>query len=707
MSRPLNVALLWHLHQPSYADPSTGQLTLPWVRLHTTRAYFDMAWLLERHPAVRATFNFVPVLVRQIQSYLSGGRDHYFELSRKPARLLTTAERAFMLRHFFSIDAHTCIRPRARYWRLYERAREPHRGVADFSDDDLRDLQVLFNLAWFGFAARIEYPLLAELEAKGRGFEEDEKRKLLDLQIAMLRRVLPLYQRLADRGQIELSTTPYYHPILPLVVDSDAARRCQPKAPLPPRFSWPEDARLHIDRAAEAHQMAFGAPPSGVWPAEGAVSPEAVELFAAAGLRWTATDEAQLWKTVGDGKLDRTWLYRPFRYDRGRGAINIVFRDRTLSDLIGFTYARNPAPAAVADLVGRLVSIAAQTAKNEEPPLVVIALDGENPWEYYAESGRPFLDALYATLAARADLQTVCLGAHLAANPPKRTLTDLHSGSWINGDYGVWIGSAVENQAWKLLGEARAFFAEKAGETPAEALAAAREHLLQAEGSDWFWWYGDHFASQNDEDFDYLFRSHLRRVYALLGGTPPAALDRSLYPNRLPRDDQPPKNLISPRFDTPQSTYFDWNGAGVVDLINPGGSMYQAAAWFRRLRYGFDRERFYLRFEPLADEAPPDLSGLTLEVRVRGPVERIVRLPLDTPGAGEVVGVDGEVLARVVGGFIELGVRFTDLGLGERQQATASAHLMRGPMEIDRFPGHHELLVTVPDDAFEAERWTV
>lgn len=726
MPRPIHLALVWHMHQPSYRDPANGQLALPWVRLHATRAYFDMVWLLEQHPEIRATFNLVPVLVEQLGAYVDGERDRYWALSRKPARLLSTAERAFMLRHFFSVPVATDIRPRARYWRLHQRQRDGQRQPADFSDDDLRDLQVLFNLAWFGFAARAEYPLIDQLEKKGQGFTEDEKRKLLDLQIAVLRRLLPLYRRLLERGQIELTTTPYYHPILPLLVDSDAAARCQPQHPLPPRFAWPADARAQVKSAVAAHRDAFGQAPQGIWPAEGAVSPEVMELFARSGLAWTATDEAQLWKSL-PGQREERDRYRPWRMAVDGGHIDVVFRDRTLSDLIGFTYARNPAAVAVEDLIGRLDAIRARTKKagDDEPLLVTIALDGENPWEHYPESGRPFLEGLYAALSRRDDIVTVRVGAHLEAHPPRARLETIHSGSWIGGDYHIWIGGAVENRAWTVLGETRQFFARRALEAGAEvdddAVEQARRHLMQAEGSDWFWWYGDHFASQNDEDFDHLFRGHLRAVYALLGGEPPASLDRSLYPGRLRDEAVPPKALISPRFDTATSTYFDWSGAGKLDLAGPAGSMYQAAHYFGRLRYGFDLERFYLRFEPLPEGPPADLRGLTLRVQVRGRDDRVIELPLDDPTAGAVrrqgatsatpthdqPAGSSPVLGRVHHGVVELGVDFADLDLTAGERAGISAHLMRGRVTLDRFPQHHDLEFTVPDAGFEAQHWTV
>lgn len=718
MSRPLHLALLWHMHQPSYRDPQNGQLALPWVRLHATRAYYDMAWLLERHPNVRATINLVPILVEQLTAYIDGERDRYWALTHKPARLLTPTERAFILRHFFSLPIDQDIRPRARYWRLHQRQRDGRRDPADFNDDDLRDLQVLFNLAWFGFAAREEHPLIDELDAKGRGYTEDDKRKLLDLQIAIIRRLLPTYRRLADRGQIELTATPYHHPILPLIIDTETAARCQPQRPRPPRFAWPDDAREHVNRAVAAHNRRFGHAPRGMWPAEGAVSPEALTLFADAHIRWTATDEAQLHHSLPPQRRRPGDLHRPWRYaiDDHR-TIDIVFRDRTLSDLIGFTYAKNPAPVAIEDFIGRLDHIR-RHAPTDEPLLVTVALDGENPWEHYPHSGREFLEGLYAALDRRPDLPTVRIGDHLDRHPPRNQLPALHSGSWIGGDYHIWIGSPIENTAWRLLGETRQFFADHAAAADPQAAATARDHLLQAESSDWFWWYGDHFASENDEDFDHLFRAHLRRVYALLDHDPPTTLDRSLYPGRQGHNATPPKTLITPRFDTASSTYFDWAGAGHIDLAGPTGSMYQAAHHFGRLRYGFDLDHLYLRLEPLPDEPLPDLTPLTLQLRLRVHDERIIELPLDgrpatllplegTLDTARAPTQNPRLRSRMHDGIIELALNFADLALTPGDRAALALHLLEGKVTIDRYPQHHDLEFTVPDETFEATHWTV
>lgn len=678
------VAFVWHMHQPAYDDPTVGEPILPWARLHATGAYFDLAWLHARHPAMRSTVNFVPVLLDQLEACAGGRRDRFWHLSRKPARDLTRSERAFLLEHFFSVHHEQGVRARPRYWSLYNRRGA---GVDAFSDADLRDLQALFNLAWFGAAARIEYPLLAAMEQKGQGFREDEKRKILDIQIATVRRVLDLYRALAAEGRVELTCTPYNHPILPLLIDSDHLARALPDAPRPPRFAYPEDAQTQVVRGRARHAEVFGRPAVGMWPAEGAVSPEACAVLAAAGAEWFATDEAQLFAALPPD-TPRAALYHPYRLETAAGPLAAVFRDRSLSDLIGFTYAQNPTEVAVADLVARLKSIGRNTPA--DPALVVIALDGENPWEAYPGHGAPFLTALFAAIATDPDLEAVTVRAHLAAHPPTRTLSSIGSGSWINGDYGIWIGKPVENAAWRMLGEAR----RAAEAAPPEARAAALEHLYVAEGSDWFWWYGEPFQSDQDAEFDRLFRHRLSAAWAALGQVPPAELERPLALGRERLVHTAPRQLLSPRFAPGPSTFYEWVGAGRIGLLE-GGAMHHVHPVLAALRYGFDLERLYLRLEPAE-------GGLVPERFEIGIGDQVVRV--DPAGAAWLG--DRALPAKAHAGIIELGVAFDALQVAPGGRLELSIRAMRGDICQARYPQAGTLDVTRPDAEYALRQWS-
>src|SRR5512138_3093736 len=324
--KPVRLALLWHMHQPPYRDAETGEYLLPWVRLHAARAYNDMAWILERHPRVRCTVNFVPVLLEQLEEYVAGGaRDRFLDLTLRPAADLGSEERQAILRSFFMVDWEANVQPLPRYWDLLQKRGRDVRHVdlealaRRFSDQELADLQVLFNLAWMGFGAYADEPVVAALRTKGRDFTPEDARELVAAQQRILAGIVPRWRALAERGQVELSTTPYYHPILPLVCDTDAARRALPGLPLPARFAHPEDARWQVRAARESHQERFGSPPAGMWPAEGSVSPEALEVLASEGARWAASDEGVLLSSLPADAARVRSLSRPWRVSAGPG----------------------------------------------------------------------------------------------------------------------------------------------------------------------------------------------------------------------------------------------------------------------------------------------------------------------------------------------------------------------------------------------------
>src|SRR6266542_1319864 len=382
--RNVRLALLWHMHQPPYREAETGEYLMPWVRLHATRAYSDMAWILERHPGVRCMVNFTPILLEQLEDYVEGrAHDRFLELSARPPAELGPEERQAILRSFFMVDWERHIRPVPRYWDLLQKRGRDVRSVdvarlaTAFSDDEITDLQVHFNLAWMGFAALADDEGLRALRAQGGGFGREDVEYVLAVQRRMMAEVVPRWRRLAERGQVELSTTPYYHPILPLLCDTDAARRALPGIPLPPRFAHPEDARWHVREAIASHARRFGAPPAGMWPAEGSVSPEALEVLQSEGVRWAASDEGVLLHSVAADAPRLRSLYRPWKVAAGSGELAMLFRDRSLSDVIGFTYAKVAAKEAGSDFVSHGAAIGVEAKPLREPTfLLTPTLDG-------------------------------------------------------------------------------------------------------------------------------------------------------------------------------------------------------------------------------------------------------------------------------------------------------------------------------------------
>lgn len=570
---PTRIAFLWHMHQPEYTDADTGEVILPWVRLHATHSYNDMAAMLERHPRVKATVNFVPVLVKQLEQAAGGeAPERFLRLFRARPEELSAADRAFIVRQFFMIDEERGVRPLPRYAELFER----RKSTEDFTHDELRDLQVLFNLAWMGFAARAENDVVRGLLAKGRAFSEDDKRALFDAQQNILSNVLGRWKTLAERGQVELSTTPYYHPILPLLCDTHVARRAMPDAPLPARMSFEPDAQAQVKLAKRAHEEAFGESPAGMWPAEGSVSPEALEVFAEHGVRWLATDEGNLFRSKPP-PAHPGLLYQAWQTDTLRGPVRISFRDRTLSDRIGFTYAKMPVADAVADFLS-LVDEADARAKEAGLPgaLIPIILDGENAWEHYEGKGEAFLDSLYRAIGDR--FETVTMSD--ATRYPTGRIERLHSGSWIESNFRIWIGQPVDNLAWRLLGEVRALVteAEAGGEIDSDALERARRLVWSAQGSDWFWWYGGDFHTENAREFDALFRGRLLKAAALVGAKAPSRLLEPLY---------------SPAGDEPVGDFA--TSTGSYEAKGGHGAMYQGHLLVSSVDYALDGNGLRLR----------------------------------------------------------------------------------------------------------------
>jgi alpha-amylase/alpha-mannosidase (GH57 family) len=691
-----------------YLEPTSGEAILPWVRLHATHAYYDMARMLERHPSIHATVNFVPCLVEQLERAAAGTlRERYLDASRRAPAEMSPEDRDFIVRHFFMIDRERCIQPVPRYWELFQKRGDDATRVdaESFTPAEILDLQVLFNLAWMGFSARAEEPAIAALLAKGREFSEADKTLLLDVQQKLVKRVLPLWKRLSDSGQVEISSTPYYHPILPLLCDSDTARRALPDATLPPRFSYPDDAHRQVRLAIQRHDSTFGAVPTGMWPAEGSVSPEALQVFASEGVRWLATDEGILFRSQPPPS-SRGALYQPWSCDTAKGRVTLCFRDSALSDRIGFTYARMKADDAVSDFMVQVRHAETEAERSGiVNPVVSVILDGENAWEHYEGHGEPFLDALYRALEAEEGVKTATMREVTAS--ATASLTRIHSGSWIDSSFRIWIGQAEDNLAWSLLGRVRALLAthEQRGDVSAGALEAARTLLLQAEGSDWFWWYGPEFETENAADFDQLFRDRLLRAAALLGETPPERLREPLSAQARRRSAalpwEAPTALITPLVDGRDASFLSWLGSGLFQAHGGHGSMYRGTRPFTELRFGADLERLYLRL----DVQPPSEEGVRLQIRVSNGRDSVrqVTVPLRR-------GVLAIPLSGASGAWLEhvdIAIPLAALGLAPFDRAQISVALMRGDVELDRIPSAAALGLELPDRDFERRSWFI
>ncbi len=643
----LRLVLLWHFHQPEYTDPVTRAPSMPWTRLHALKDYADMAARLERHPGVRATVNVVPSLLDQLKELAREGArpDPFLALARRAPAELTEEERRSVVTHFFSLNLETMGRGLPRLRELaalrgaYDREELPASVVARFDDAALRDLQVLFHLAWSGPLLRSD-PRVTRLLSKGRSFTEEEKRELLGAQDEFLRGVLPRFRRLAGSGQVELSVSPYYHPILPLLCDLRSALEALPGLRLPSvPFEHPEDAAIQLREAMKAFEAALGRPPCGGWPSEGAISERALEEMARAGFRWAASDEDVLFASLeasfspdrAAAERDRAdLLYRPWRRAESPA---LLFRDRDLSDRIGFVYSAWPAAAAADDFLRRLRHLHEVLPPGEGPYTVSVILDGENAWEYYPDHAEPFFEALYGALEQDPTIETLT-ATEAVETSPARELPRVVAGSWIGRNLATWIGHPEKNRAWELLAATREAVASARGEPRFDD--AAWRAVFAAEGSDWFWWFGDDHPTAFGQEFDAGFRAWLRAAWREAGLSPPAALDDPIRRRAGPRFTSP-SGPVRPTLDGRVTDYFEWLAAG--QATSASGAMQASSSLLRRVWYGTDGKSLYLRLDPTRSPASVSLAGTILTIRVPEMPERTLKAPV--PQHGEAA--DGPV----------------------------------------------------------------
>lgn len=725
----LAVALVWHQHQPYYPDDITQFNPMPWVRLHGTKDYWGMAMHLAEVPEVQATINFVPSLLKQIRAYTELKReDEHLRVSRMPADGLIEADRLFLLDNFFMAHPDQMIRPYPRYWELYQQ-RGLHtdsatRASKRFSTRDVLDLQCWNNLIWFHPIAFERDTDLAEFRRKGQDWTEDEKQWLLDKQLEILAEVIPLHRKLARQGQIELTTTPFYHPILPLLVDMRLTRQAMPQADLPRHLeSYAKDADEQIRRGVAYHTEVFGMPPAGMWPSEGSVAQAIIPLIAAHGIRWIASDEEILTAST-NGWISRDsqglvqhpeMLYRPWRVEEGASSLQMIFRDHGLSDLIGFQYQRYQPEQAADDLLGKLEAIGQATGlRGKAPALVSLILDGENCWEYYPDGGLHFLRAMYQRLAKHPHIKPVRVGPYLEKHPATDKLGNLFAGSWISHNFAIWIGQPACNQAWDLLSEARAMLVAQTelAAVPKADLTLAWEELYIAEGSDWFWWFDQHHSSSQDWLFDQLFRRHLQNVYALAGQEPPSVLAKPIGPQRAGHPGlAQPTGLLNVKING-RETYFEWVNAGVVTASAARGTMTMADEQrVARVQFGFDEKRLLLRLDTVgaARTRLADVEMLRIVLVQPSGFELLVSRPGDARPSVQLFHNDvpvsshgGEAATDLI---LELGIGWRSLVPRAEAPLHFYAELIVKGQSIERIPHEGAIETFVPSADYELMMW--
>ena len=612
--------LLWHMHQPYYKDLVSGEYRLPWVRMHGLKDYYGMVKLLDEFPNVHQNFNLVPSLLVQLQDYTAGtARDPFYDIVAKPAAQLGESGKRFALQYLFQANPMHMIARYPRYnelWQRYQQASQRDHVEHAFDNSDITDLQVLSQIAWFDefYLDRAEIQALIK---KGNSFTPEEQRTMLLMQREILSAVIPAYAEAAKRGSIEISATPFYHPILPLVCDTYSGAVSSPNLPLPQaRFQRPDDAEEQIARALDYHQKLFGQKPTGMWPSEGSVSEEALAIAARQGVQWMATDEGVLGRTLGHfferdlkGQLtpeSAQNLFRIYRYEKENTRMHMVFRDHRLSDLIGFVYQGMPPADAAQHLLTSIHLAAKPVLDSGRDAVIPIILDGENAWESYPNNGREFLRRFYDGLQRDPQIEALTISEAIARTKEEDfgKLNSLVPGSWINANFNVWIGAPEDNRSWDHLSAARRFYDENAHRAMETQRELAYEELLIAEGSDWNWWYGPEHHSANDRDFDELYRKHLSNVYQALGSTAPEELAQPIMTGTVRPTLVPQTAFIHPVLDGRVGGYFDWMGAAMYTADRRTSSMHGKQFLLDVIYAGVDEQFLYGRLD-FAAEAPP------------------------------------------------------------------------------------------------------
>ena len=725
---PVHLAIFWHQHQPYYPDDVSGETLMPWVRLHGTKDYYGMALHLKEVPEFHCSINLVPSLLLQIEQFVGGRRDRHLEISHLPADALSGADVTYLLDNFFMANVDSMIRPYARYQELYLKrgfgVDSTENAIRRFNEKDLRDLQVWSNLTWMHDLAFERDSELDAFRKKGRHWTEEDKIWLLGKQKEILAQIIPLHKELAESGQVELTTTPFYHPILPLLWNKQCAHQAMPGCALPEYLdSYAEDAKLHLKRAVEYHEKLFGNKPTGMWPSEGSVSHDIIPAIADVGVKWIATDEEILAESTGgwvgrDGQghiRNPELLFRPWKVEKDGKEVQMVFRDHAMSDLIGFHYQRSDPDSAAHDLLNRVEGIgrAVEGKRGGAPAIVPIILDGENCWEYYPDGGVKFLRSLYQNAVRRPNLKPVTVGEHIAKYPATDRINHLHAGSWISHNFAIWIGHQEDNNGWDRLHETREYLKQRqaANNIAPEKLARAWEELYIAEGSDWFWWYGDDHSSAQDALFDQLFRKHLINVYAILEDSPPSNLHVPISRGVKRVTHTHPTGFLPVKVDG-RRTYFEWISAGKYVSGNERGTMtIVTEGLFSEVLFGFNEHHLFLRIDTPKD-AIDDLTQLD-QIRVlffepAGYEVRITGLAARQPRAK--LYIDDEHAARskvevAVGPIFELGIRLSDLGVKTPDPVHFAIEAIARKSSLDRAPREGSIELRCPSEDFELVMW--
>lgn len=584
------------MHQPYYRDDLSGEIVMPWVFLHAIKDYYDIPWYLEKYPSIKATFNLVPSLLVQLGAYEDPEvNDKFLKTIRKPVGNLSHKEKVYLIEYLFFSNVHNMIKPLPKYHELFLKKEQfdTYEDMAKaFTDSEMQDLETLFLLAWCGNYLRVHNQSVKQLLKKERGYTQEDKLNLLEALSNFIKEIIPYYKKLADSGQIEISTTPFNHPISPLLFDIENGKLANSHTTLPQyNGSFKEDALLQIEGACSYYEKLFGRTPQGFWPAEGSVSYDFLEVLSQKGVKWACSDQEVLYKS---GHFSKEDIYKNNILHFKDKSINLFFRDRELSDLIGFSYSGWDEKSAVDDLIQRLKEIHENNSQNCN---VNIILDGENAWEHYADNAIGFFETLYTELTKCDWIESrlfdeVANDSSIAVN----NLHELQPGSWINGNFNIWIGHHEKNSAWEMLFQTKTDFEKAEKKLPQEQIKKIKREFLIAQSSDWFWWYGDDHHTDLASTFDMLFRTHLMNIYTLMDKKIPANILEPIVGTHKETKSfiQPATNRITADIDGKITHFYEWLGCGIAELKHELSSMSMQDFTITKIYYGCDKNHCYI-----------------------------------------------------------------------------------------------------------------
>lgn len=600
--KKLSLAIYWHMHQPVYEIE--GTYLMPWARLHAVKDYLDMELFLERFPKLKLNFDVVPALVDTIIDYSNGANDIHSELTTSDVENLTDEEKSFILNNFFSPKFETMLFKSENYKNLYQkRFAKDVCNPAEFNNQELSDLMALFNLVWIDPIHFTRYPRLQELWDKQYNYTLDDRIEIIEIHRQIMRELIPTTKKYIQEGRMELTTSPYYHSIIPILADvKSATKKALTTEGLPSNLGMYDDAKIQVKSALDRIEEVFGVRPKGLWPPELCIGPKTLNLFAKEGIKWTISDEGILSESINfdfirdfKGNLNDPYhLLKVYEYQTKNDNISIIFRDRSIPNLINFEYAGIDSKMAAGDLYDKIKVIQSKLLVSpDDTHLLTISLDGENCWENYQNDGNDFLENIYSYIENDDTLETVLISDYIEKDKHKKALSKISAGSWIDRSFQYWIGEPTKNKAWTYVKQTKDDFENFVRENKNHPnIEAARRELLISEGSDWFWWYGEPNNSGQDFVFDYMFREHLKNTYLLLDKNPPEYLNNSLI-TRVEIPFKHPMGNITPRMDGANASADDWFHAGNISLLD--GPVYRENKIIDKIMYGCDDKNLYFR----------------------------------------------------------------------------------------------------------------